>query len=120
MANDPHADTRYNAAVGLAQHENASALETLTEMLEFDSSINIDGEVSPQTKLVKRAIIMKNAMGAVVTLAKSPAQADFTSVETALQAIVDASPDELHKASVDPMVQAEAKRTWDYLQRSAG
>lgn len=123
MADDPHADTRYNAAVGLAQQGNSIALETLAEMLEFDSSISsvsIDGEVSPQTKLVKRAIIMKNAMGAIVTMAKSPTQADFTGVEKALQAIVDASPDELQKASVDPMVQAEAKRTWEYLQRSAG
>ena len=36
MVGDPHADTRYNAAVGLAVHGNATAIETLSEMLELD------------------------------------------------------------------------------------
>ena len=36
MVDDPHADTRYNAAIALAQHGNVAAIPTLAEMLDPD------------------------------------------------------------------------------------
>ena len=45
MVGDPHADTRYNAAVGLAVHGNAKAIDTLAEMLELEDLAKRAGRV---------------------------------------------------------------------------
>jgi hypothetical protein len=56
MVGDPHADTRYNAAMGLALHGNAKAIETLSEMLELDDLASVQEETNEQNQAFKRAV----------------------------------------------------------------
>jgi len=116
MVDDPHSDTRYNAAVALAQQGNAIAIETLAEMLDSEELGSATEEPDPQSQFVKRAIIMKNAMQGTVELARQSSESDLSSITQALQEIATANPTELYESRIDPHVQAEAKRTLEHLQ----
>ena len=52
MVDDPDADTRYNAAVGLAHHGNAKAVETLAEMLDLGRA----GKRAPDSQRARPAL----------------------------------------------------------------
>jgi hypothetical protein len=116
MVDDPHSDTRYNAAVALAQQGNAIAIETLAEMLDSEELGSATEEPDPQSQFVKRAVIMKNAMQGTVELARQNSESDLSSITQALQEIATANPTELYEFRIDPRVQAEAKRTLEHLQ----
>lgn len=116
MVDDPHSDTRYNAAVALAQQGNAIAIETLAEMLDSEELGSATEEPDPQSQFVKRAVIMKNAMQGTVELARQSSESDLSSITQALQEIATANPTELYESRIDPHVQAEAKRTLEHLQ----
>ena len=62
MVGDPHADTRYNAAIALAQHGNLAAIPTLAEMLDPDEMSSIREEPSVPAQFYKRSLIVTNAL----------------------------------------------------------
>ena len=116
MIGDPHPDTRYNAAVALAQRGNVIAIETLVEMLDSEQLGSATEEPDPQSQFVKRAVIMNNAMQGTVELARQSSESDLSSLVEALEKIATANPTELYESRIDPHVQAEAKRTLEHLQ----
>ena len=116
MIGDPHPDTRYNAAVALAQRGNVIAIETLVEMLDSEQLGSATEEPDPQSQFVKRAVIMNNAMQGTVELAQQSSESDLSSLVEALEKIATANPTELYESRIDPHVQAEAKRTLEHLQ----
>jgi hypothetical protein len=117
MVNDPHTDTRYNAAIGLAQHGNANAVDTLAEMLDADEFGSVREESDQRLQPFKRAVIMKNAMQAATQLSRADPNADLSAVHDALSTIAEATPTELREALIDAHVQAEAVRTLEFLEQ---
>jgi hypothetical protein len=120
MLDDPHTDTRYNAAVALAQAGRPQAVDTLVEMLDHEETISVEEELDSESRVIKRALIMKNAMQALVELARAEPELDYSAVRAELQEIVDLTPDALREAHIDWRIQSEAKRTLEFFeQRSA-
>ena len=117
MVDDPHADTRYNAAVALAERGYVEAIESLAEMLDLTEMASVREEADPSTQVVKRAIIIRNALRAVVQLAEQQPDADFSLVIDSLKNVTNASPSELREARVDSFVAAEVERTLEFLQQ---
>jgi monomeric isocitrate dehydrogenase len=118
MVDDPDADTRYNAAVALAQQGNAKAVETLAEMLDFTEPSSVQEEKEPSDRLAKRTLIMGNAMEAAQELAKKNPDADLSEITAALEKLIHADPAELQKSMVNPYrVIAAAKSTLAEVQR---
>lgn len=87
-------------------------------MLDPDNRISIQEEEDVEAEVVKRAVIMKNAMQAAVTLSRQQPDGDYTVLREVLDAVVQLSPTELRQARIDPLMQAEAKRTLEFLNRA--
>ena len=68
MLVDPHADTRYNAAIALAQHGNAAAIPTLAEMLDPEEMSSVREEPNEAAQFSKRSLIVTNALEKVEQL----------------------------------------------------
>lgn len=100
MVGDPHADTRYNAAMGLAVHGNAKAIETLSEMLQLEDLPSAREETSENNQAFKRAVIVSNAIQATQELAKQNPNADLSPIVEALERIVSADDATLNKARI--------------------
>jgi HEAT repeat protein len=109
MVGDPHADTRYNAAVGLAVRGDAKAVPMLAEMLALEDLPSAQEELTDQDRLNKRAIIVTNAVNATQELAKANATADFAPIVEALEAIVNADAAALTKARIPAAVVPKAR-----------
>jgi HEAT repeat protein len=119
MVDDPHADTRYNAAVGLARRGNARAVETLAEMLdltELAGTRNIDNE---RAEAERRAVIVGNALQAVETLAERNPGADLSLVIESLEQLAAAQTQELTDALVPTLAASEARRVLESLESKA-
>jgi hypothetical protein len=119
MVDDPHADTRYNAAVGLARHGNAKAAETLAEMLdltELAGTRHVDNE---RAEAERRAVIVGNALQAVETLAQRNPSADLSLVIESLEQLAAAETKELTDALVPTLAASEARRVLESLESKA-
>ena len=96
MLGDTHANTRYNAATGLARHGNSACVKVLAEMLDV-AELQLDaGEAEGlnqvevgQARDFKRALIGINGMRAIAQLRKADPQADMTALRTAVQGLLD-------------------------------
>jgi HEAT repeat protein len=119
MVDDPHADTRYNAAVALAQHGNARAAETLADMLDPDEMASVRQEENEQAQFDKRGLIMTSALEAVEALAKQIPSADFSAVIEVLERVNRADAGELQRARIHPGIVIRAKHTLELLRDRA-
>lgn len=118
LADDPHADTRYNAAVALAQHGDPKAVETLAEMLDYTEMSSVREEEERSDQLMKRALIMSNAMDAARELAKQNPDADLTEITTALEKLATADEAILQESMINPRrVSTAAEHTLKDLQQ---
>lgn len=109
MVGDPHADTRYNAAMGLAAHGDAKAIDTLAEMLDLTDLPTVLEESDPQSRLYKRAVIVSNAIQAAEELAKKNPEADLSPVIEALERIANADDAALDKARIPTPVRPKVR-----------
>jgi HEAT repeat protein len=117
MVGDPHADTRYNAAVWLADRGNAAAIDTLAEMLELQDLDSAQEESNPQDRAFKRAVIVSNAVKATQKLAEQNSSADFAPLIAALEQLAAADEAALEKARIPIGVIPEVQRTLKQLRR---
>jgi HEAT repeat protein len=118
MVDDPHADTRYNAAVALAHHGHEKAAETLAEMLDYTETSSVREEAELRDQLAKRTLILSNAMEAARELARQNPDADLSEVTASLERIINADAAELQKSMINPRrVTAAAKHTLEDLQQ---
>ena len=117
LVDDPHADTRYNAAVALAHHGRATAAETLAEMLDYTEPLGVKPEDDPRDQIAKRTLIMSNAMEAARELARLNPGADLSAVHVALEALAQADEAELQKTMMNPRrASAAAEHTLKELR----
>jgi hypothetical protein len=119
MVDDPHADTRYNAAVALAHLGKARAVSTLAEMLEPVplASVLEEPEKEIQSRLKKRATIMHNAMEAAAKLAEQNPQANMSPVIKSLKEIVGADSATLESALISAGAVSDARRLLKVLSK---
>jgi len=123
MVGDPHADTRYNAAVGLAHLGNVRAIETLAEMLEPVLLASVLEEVieepldPTQLRVHKRGTIIHNAILGAIRLAAQNRQADLSPVVESLQQIVGADEETLQAAYISRAAVSEARRALEVLPK---
>ena len=112
MFDDPHADTRYNAAIALAQHGNAAAIPTLAEMLDPGRRCRASARSrATPAQFYKRSLIVTNALEAVEELHEQEPAADFTPVIEVLEEIIATEPADLEKARFHPTIVPRAKET---------
>ncbi len=115
MVDDPHDDTRYNAAVALARHGNAKAVETLAEMLDLDE-LGMHTAENKRAEAARRTVIMGNALQAVEALAKRNPSADLSLVIESLEQLAAADNRELSDALVPSRAASEAQRVLESLK----
>jgi HEAT repeat protein len=116
LVDDPDADTRYNAAVGLAHHGNPRALETLAEMLDLEELSRQGSGTNPQDELLRKAVIVSNALGAIEALARQQSTYDFALVTTALERLSQATSQELRTAGLPARAASDARHALDDLR----
>jgi HEAT repeat protein len=116
LTDDPDPDTRYNAAVGLAHHGNAKAVETLAEMLDMEELTAMKAEADSQDSAFRQAVIVGNALEAVKTLAAKNTSADFSAVIESLEQLADVDREALKKAQLPSRVSSDARRVLESLQ----
>jgi HEAT repeat protein len=109
MIGDPYPDARYHAAMELALHGNAKAVETLAEMLELSDLASAQEETDEASRQFKRDVIVSNAIHGVRELARLNPNADLSAVVAALTRITSAERDLLKKARISPGVVPEAR-----------
>jgi HEAT repeat protein len=116
MVDDPHADTRYNAAVALARQGNAKAVETLAEMLDIEELAAMRRGENERTEQARRAVIVGNALQAVEALAERNLSADLSLVIESLEQLAAADNRKLNDALVPTRAASEAQRVLESLQ----
>lgn len=72
MLVNAHPDVRYNAAVRLAHHGDAAAVEVLAEMLDQDEQAGVEAEKEKKMQSFKRALITVNALRGGATGREEP------------------------------------------------
>jgi len=118
LVDDPHADTRYNAAVALAHHGNAKAVDTLAEMLDYTEMSSVREEEERSDQMMKHTLIMSNAMDAARELARKNPDADLTEITTALEKLAAADEATLQETMINPRrVSTAAEHTLKDLQQ---
>jgi HEAT repeat protein len=115
MIGDPHADTRYNAAVALAHQGHAASVQMLSEMLEPVSLPSADEEPEGPGRVRKRATIVHNALEAAKALATKNPMADLSPIVHSLRALADSSDAALEEASIPREAISAAKQTLEVL-----
>jgi HEAT repeat protein len=118
LVDDPDPDTRYNAAVGLAHHGNAAALETLAEMLDLNELARLPQATDEKSQALRRAVIVGNALQAVDTLAVQNRSADFSPVIESLEQLAAADADALRQLHLPTRVISDARRELERLRAS--
>jgi HEAT repeats len=116
MVDDPDADTRYNAAVALAHHGNAKAVDTLAEMLDLDELAGVREEQGEANQQIKRTMLIGSAIQAAQALAQQNPKADVSPIVKALQRIAAADKDTLRKAHIEPPLVFVARRSLEQLK----
>jgi hypothetical protein len=129
LVEDPHADTRYNAAVALGQLGNTKAIETLAEMLEPVPLPSVLEEVLPpdektgqapdplQYRINKRATIIRNAMRSARELEARNPDADLSPIISSLQQIIATDAQTLAEALISRQAVSGARSTLEILQK---
>lgn len=118
MVDDPHGDTRYNAALALAHHGDLLAIATLAEMLGLEEPASVEEETNEQDRALKRAVIFTNALAAVEKLRASHPEGDFAPIVESLETLSQASDEALAQARIPKRLAAEGKRVLESLQKS--
>jgi hypothetical protein len=119
LVDDPHADTRFNAAVALAHHGRESAAETLAEMLDYTEPLGVKAGDDPRDQIAKRTLVLSNAMEAAQELSRQNPNADLSAVNSALEALAAADEAELQKTMMNPRrARTAAEHTLRELQQS--
>ena len=119
MVDDPHTDTRYNAAVALAEHGNSQAVDTLAEMLDPLEMESVRQEGNEPAQFYKRGLIMTSALEAVEALASQSSGTDFSDVIEVLERVVRADAEQLHAARIRPAIVGRAEQVSKLLQARA-
>jgi hypothetical protein len=115
LVGDPHADTRYNAAVALAHRGDAAGVGVLAEMLEPLPLASAKEESDEATQVRKRTTILQNAMEAARALRASNASANLAPVVTALHELAEADDKSLKDALIPSGANAAAKKTLEAI-----
>jgi len=89
LLSDAHANTRYNAALGLARQGDERAIPVLLEMLDPANPQAAVGEVTETAQESKRLLVMKNGIRGVQELVSKNPRADLTPITGALQRLLD-------------------------------
>jgi HEAT repeat protein len=118
MVDDPDADTRYNAAVALAHRGNDRAGETLAEMLDLEESAGLKEETDEQSRAMKRAVMVSNALKAVEELGRKNPDADLSVVIEALEQLAEANSETLTNAQLPPRAVSDAAHVLKVLNAS--
>ncbi len=84
-ATDSYANTRFNAAAGLARYGDIRAEPVLLEMLDPKSEAAIAGETTSTGKEFKRVLVLTNAARASGRLIANNSDGDLSKLEAALQ-----------------------------------
>jgi hypothetical protein len=108
MLDDAHANTRYNAATGLARQGDERAVRVLVEMLDPENELAVKGERSDSERHRKRNIVLQNALQATAALARRNDTADLSKLRDAIQ--------QLNEADVDRAVKLRATDALDAFQ----
>lgn len=116
MTDDPDADTRCNAAVALAHHGDAKAVETLAEMLDLDVPASVKEEKNEADQQTKRTVLIGSAIHAAHSLREQNPKADLSLVVQALDHMVHADAETLEKARIEPRLVADAGRSLQLLK----
>jgi HEAT repeat protein len=115
LVGDPHADTRYNAAVALAHRGNAAGVNVLAEMLEPVSLASAKEEPDAAAQVRKRTTILRNAMKAARELKKQNPLARLDPIEMSLRELAEADEKTLEAALILRGAASEAKTTLEAL-----
>jgi hypothetical protein len=115
MVDDPHADTRYNAALALAEHGDDAAIPTLAEMLDPEEMSSVREEPNEPAQFYKRSLIVTNALEAVEKLHRANSEADFSPVVDVLESITTAEPADLEQVRFHPTIVPRAEETLKLL-----
>jgi HEAT repeat protein len=118
MVDDAHADTRYNAAVGLARHGNEKAVETLAEMLDLEELAGDRTSDNDRAEQARRTVIVGNALHATEALAERNPSADLSLVIESLKELAAADNRKLNDALVPTRAASEAQRVLESLETS--
>ncbi|WP_197442712.1 HEAT repeat domain-containing protein [Lignipirellula cremea] len=92
MLGDPYANTRYNAATGLARHGDVRAIPVLLEMLSVDNAEAVKDEPFAGGRKFRSAMIWANGARAAQMLAEENPTADLQSLQEAITKLQAASP----------------------------
>lgn len=84
MLDDAHANTRYNAATGLARAGDPRAVPVLLEMLDPDNPEAIAAETTADGQQRKRQDVLTTAIAATVRLAQVAPQHDMDTLRKAI------------------------------------
>jgi HEAT repeat protein len=117
LVDDPHADTRYNAAVALAHDGNAKSINMLAEMLEPAPLASVLEEPDAQSRVRKRATIAHNAMEAAQELSKKNPTADVSPIIKALDELAAADDATLETALIPRGATSDAKRVLEVMRK---
>lgn len=119
LVNDPHADTRYNAAVALAHRGDATSIETLAEMLDLEEHASARPEKPDANAAMVRSVIVHTAIEATLALHRENPKADVQPIIEMLRQLADASPEQLAKAQLPEQARFDAERALDALSEPA-
>lgn len=89
---DPYANSRYNAATGLARYGDARAIPTLVEMLDPENARAFESEVDLTEQAWKRVLVLNNGIRAARALIEKNSQDDLTPLIAALEKLVASHP----------------------------
>ncbi|MFN0021210.1 MAG: HEAT repeat domain-containing protein [Pirellulaceae bacterium] len=86
---ETYPNARYNAATGLARRGDVRCIPVLKEMLQTDNPLAAKDERGERDKDNKRVIVLRNGIQTTVILAQKNPSADLTTLQEALQKIID-------------------------------
>jgi HEAT repeat protein len=96
LLDDGDANTRYNAATGLARHGDARALPVILEMLDPKNTEGLDDPDAKTPEQVamgqewKRALVMTNGLRAAKQLVQKHSDADYAALKKSLATLKSA------------------------------
>ena len=85
MLADPHPNTRFNAATGLARHGELQAIPVLLDMLDAQNAAAVEGERSDSERERKRMLVLINGIRAARQLAEQRPEQPLEDVRAALR-----------------------------------
>jgi HEAT repeat protein len=117
LLDDPHVDTRYNAALALARVGNSHVVVTIAEMLDLKAlAISMAGEQDPRQQAFKRNLMLRNAIEAAVKLRQLNSQQDLSVLQNALRAFLEAAPGITEPASLPHELRDQAEQALHAFQ----